>query len=224
MEATVGEDGVQGGVGMGMEFVVQIPPLDNAYPNAGSTGPSRAVVASAQLPASGMVTALLPHVSCSSTASTQVTVQSESGNYCSQSPPSRRASVMPIQILVYEALISCLKDACDPGIPGRSPRDAQLRTTLDGYLLSMASDNVVSGIVQSVEYLKTLLELSVELGLANDNKLRMALHKDGERIAALLMSIFASKSLEEAVLRLEGDSAQCFLDVVQSTTINIVSL
>ncbi|KAF7374453.1 WD40-containing domain protein [Mycena sanguinolenta] len=72
--------------------------------------------------------------------------------------------------------------------------------------------------------IQTLLELSAELGLANDSKLRMALHRDGERIATLLRSIFVSKSLEEAVLRLEGDSAQCFLDVVQSTTIKIVSL
>ncbi|KAF7374431.1 hypothetical protein MSAN_00327200 [Mycena sanguinolenta] len=123
----------------------------------------------------------------------------------------------PTQILIYEALISCLKDACDAGIPDRSPRHAQLRTTLDGYLLSMASDNVVSGMVESVKHLKTLLELSAELGLANDSKLRMALHRDAERIATLLTSIFASKSLEEAVLRLEGDSAQCFLDVVQNT-------
>ncbi|KAF7374478.1 Kinase-like protein [Mycena sanguinolenta] len=124
---------------------------------------------------------------------------------------------MPSRIVIYEALISCLKDACSPGVPGRKPRDAQLHTTLDGYLLSMASDNVVSGIVESVDHLKTLLEVSVELGLANDRKLRLALHRDGERIATLLRSIFASKSLEEAVLRLEGDSAQCFLDVVQNT-------
>ncbi|KAJ6457349.1 kinase-like domain-containing protein [Mycena sanguinolenta] len=105
------------------------------------------------------------------------------------------------------------------GCPGRrSPSEiAQLNATLDGYLLSMASGNVVSGIVESVECLKTLLELSVRLGLSSDSKLRMALHRDGERIAALLISIFTSQSLEEAVLRLEGDSAQCFLDVVQNT-------
>ncbi|KAF7374477.1 Kinase-like protein [Mycena sanguinolenta] len=149
------------------------------------------------------------------------TIKVSQPNTKSVSPSSasklRRASVMPTQILIYEDLISCLKDACDAGIPGRSLRHAQLHTTLDGYLLSMASDNVVSGIVESVRCLKTLLELSVELGLANDSKLRMALRRDGQRIATLLRSIFASKSLEEAVLRLEGDSAQCFLDVVQDT-------
>ncbi|KAF7374462.1 Kinase-like protein [Mycena sanguinolenta] len=170
-----------------------------------------------QLSASGMGTAQTPHVSRQNTTSPQAAVYSESGNYCSQPPPSQRATVMPTQIFIYEALISCLKDACDAGMHGQSPRDAQLHTTLDGYLLSMASDNVVDGIVKSAEHLKTLLELSAELGLANDSKLRLALHRDGERIANLLRSIFTSTSLEEAVLSLEGDSAQCFLDVVQNT-------
>ncbi|KAF7340962.1 PINc domain-containing protein [Mycena sanguinolenta] len=122
------------------------------------------------------------------------------------------------QFLIYEALISYLKDACDAGIPGRSAGEvAQLHARLDGYLLSRPSDNVVSGIVESVKCLKTLLELSANLGLTNNSKLRMALHRDGERIATLLVSIFTSKSLEAAALRLEGDSAQCFLDVVQNT-------
>ncbi|KAJ7776685.1 hypothetical protein B0H14DRAFT_330938 [Mycena olivaceomarginata] len=125
---------------------------------------------------------------------------------------------MPNRILMYEALISCLKEACSVGIPGRSPREvAQLQMTLDGYLLSMASDSVINGIIESLEYRKTLLELSVSLGLTNDFKIRTALRTGGERVATILLSIFNSKSEEEAVLRLEGDSAQCFLDVVQST-------
>ncbi|KAJ6457344.1 kinase-like domain-containing protein [Mycena sanguinolenta] len=141
---------------------------------------------------------------------------------------------MTTRILIYEALISYLKDACNAGIPGsgihcrqfdfvllwsrRSPSEvAQLHATLDEYLLSMASDNIVSGIGESVECLKTLLELSADLGLRSDSKLRMALHRDREKIAALLVFIFKSKPLEEAVLRLEGASAQYFLDVVQNT-------
>ncbi|KAJ7719635.1 hypothetical protein DFH07DRAFT_707159, partial [Mycena maculata] len=56
-----------------------------------------------------------------------------------------------------------------------------------------------------------------ELGLANDPNLRSAFHADEERIAGLLASIFNSKSEEDAALRLEGDSAQSFLDVVQET-------
>ncbi|KAJ7620553.1 hypothetical protein DFH06DRAFT_1010692, partial [Mycena polygramma] len=48
-------------------------------------------------------------------------------------------------------------------------------------------------------------------------KLRAALRTDEQRIAMRLMSIFTSESAQAAVLRLEGDSAQCFLDVVQGT-------
>ncbi|KAJ6542666.1 kinase-like domain-containing protein, partial [Mycena capillaripes] len=56
-----------------------------------------------------------------------------------------------------------------------------------------------------------------KLGLANDPNLRAALRTDDEGLAMLLVSIFHSKTAEAAVLRLEGDQAQCFLDVVQKT-------
>ncbi|KAJ6463487.1 kinase-like domain-containing protein [Mycena sanguinolenta] len=59
--------------------------------------------------------------------------------------------------------------------------------------------------------------LSSEIGLGNDPKLRTALRTDDERIATLLVSILTSEHSEEVVLRLEGNSAQCFLDVVQNT-------
>ena len=60
-----------------------------------------------------------------------------------------------------------------------------------------------------------MVQLATKVQLTNDPKLRAALRADEERIAAFLVSIFSSKSDEEAVLRLEGDSAQYFLDVVQ---------
>ncbi|KAJ7145875.1 kinase-like domain-containing protein [Mycena epipterygia] len=78
----------------------------------------------------------------------------------------------------------------------------------------MSSENVVSGILGSLKCRKILLELSSELGLDNDPNLRKALRTDRERIAALLVSIFDSQSVEDVVLCLEDDSAQCFLDVV----------
>ncbi|KAF8169206.1 kinase-like domain-containing protein, partial [Mycena galopus ATCC 62051] len=43
---------------------------------------------------------------------------------------------------------------------------------------------------------------------------------DEERIAAFLVSIFSSKTEEQTALRLEGDSAQHFLDVVQEVFIH----
>ncbi|KAJ6518641.1 kinase-like domain-containing protein, partial [Mycena sanguinolenta] len=81
----------------------------------------------------------------------------------------------------------------------------------------MALDNVVSAIVGSLGFRRRLLELSSQLGLTNDPKLRAAQRMDDERIAQILLSIFNSKSEEDAVLRLEGDPAQFFLDVVQET-------
>ncbi|KAJ7721125.1 kinase-like domain-containing protein [Mycena metata] len=60
-----------------------------------------------------------------------------------------------------------------------------------------------------------LLELCSQLGLANGPTLRTALRTDGEQLAAHLVSIFKSNSLETAVLGLEGDSAQRFMDAVQ---------
>ncbi|KAJ7809654.1 hypothetical protein B0H13DRAFT_1527423, partial [Mycena leptocephala] len=48
-------------------------------------------------------------------------------------------------------------------------------------------------------------------------KLRDALREDEERIAKYLIAIMNSESDRAAVLRLEGDFAQYFLDVVQNT-------
>ncbi|KAF7373453.1 Kinase-like protein [Mycena sanguinolenta] len=122
------------------------------------------------------------------------------------------------KILIHESLLSFLRGACSTRVPGRSFSEvAQFKTALDDYTLSMASNNVVSAIVGSLESRRTLLELSSQLGLANDPKLRAAQRTDDERIAANLISIFNSKDEEDVVLRLEGDPAQYFLDVVQET-------
>ncbi|KAJ6476320.1 kinase-like domain-containing protein, partial [Mycena sanguinolenta] len=56
-----------------------------------------------------------------------------------------------------------------------------------------------------------------KMKLTNDPDLRTAIRIDEERIASLLVSIFNSKSDEQAVLRLEGNSAQDVLDVIQET-------
>ncbi|KAF8174690.1 hypothetical protein K438DRAFT_1538811, partial [Mycena galopus ATCC 62051] len=62
--------------------------------------------------------------------------------------------------------------------------------------------------------------LSSELELTDDPNLLAAIRKDEERIATFLVSIFGSKSDEETVLRLEGDSAQHFLDVAQEVALD----
>ncbi|KAJ7442152.1 hypothetical protein B0H11DRAFT_2094674, partial [Mycena galericulata] len=113
----------------------------------------------------------------------------------------------PSGVLLYQNSIVFLREACS-----RSARQK-----LDGYLLSISSAGVVGAIARSLECRKILLEISSEIGLLDDLNLRKALNADERSIATLLVSIFDSKSDDEAVLRLEGDSAQCFLDVVQNT-------
>jgi hypothetical protein len=54
-----------------------------------------------------------------------------------------------------------------------------------------------------------------QLRISSDPKLREALHEDETRIATHLQSILDSQTAKEAVLVLEGDSAQHFLDVIQ---------
>ncbi|KAF7373433.1 Kinase-like protein [Mycena sanguinolenta] len=130
---------------------------------------------------------------------------------------TNRESMLP-KILIHESLLSFLHDACSTRLPGRNLSEvAHFKTSLDDYTLSMASNNVVSAIVGSLESRRTLLELASQLGLANDPKLRAAQRTDDERIATILVSIFDSKDEGDTVLRLEGDPAQHFLDVIQET-------
>ncbi|KAF8137862.1 hypothetical protein K438DRAFT_2120159 [Mycena galopus ATCC 62051] len=119
------------------------------------------------------------------------------------------------KFLVYETSLSFLKSACNAS---RGLNEARvLQTTVDDCIASMATDSAVRAIVESFECRKRVLELSSELELTDDPDLRAAIRKDEERIATFLVSIFSSKSDEETVLHLEGDSAQHFLDVVQET-------
>ncbi|KAJ6560238.1 hypothetical protein B0H19DRAFT_1027892 [Mycena capillaripes] len=152
-------------------------------------------------------------------------------------PETLDGSTMANKIVIYEAVIAflentfrtwasrwmilcCLNSTINLSLISASrslSEIASLQTTLEGYLQSMAAENVVNGIVASSEHRKILLELISKLGLANDLGLRTALRADEVRIAGLIMSILDSKFAKEAVLSLEGDSAQCLLDIVQDT-------
>ncbi|KAF7333656.1 Kinase-like protein [Mycena sanguinolenta] len=120
------------------------------------------------------------------------------------------------RFLIYEAALSCLQDACSSQLSSRSPREVEiLRMTIDDYISSMSSDTVVGAIVKNLECRKRIFQLSTELGLMNDPGFQTALYADEERIATLLVSILSSKSDEQSVLCLQGDSAQHFLDATQ---------
>ncbi|KAJ7224780.1 kinase-like domain-containing protein [Mycena rebaudengoi] len=81
----------------------------------------------------------------------------------------------------------------------------------------MSATDTVSALIKSRESRTALLQAASHLGIGSDPKLRKALQEDETRIATHLMSILDSQTAKEAVLVLEGDSAQHFLDVIQHT-------
>ncbi|KAJ7286749.1 kinase-like domain-containing protein [Mycena rebaudengoi] len=82
----------------------------------------------------------------------------------------------------------------------------------------MSAKDSISALVKSRESRTNLLKLSSDLGAADDPKLRGALHEDERRLAAHIIFILESESSKERVLKLDGDPAQYFLDVVQNRT------
>ncbi|KAJ7235848.1 kinase-like domain-containing protein [Mycena rebaudengoi] len=81
----------------------------------------------------------------------------------------------------------------------------------------MSAEDSVSTLVRSAKSRTTLLQISANLGVDNDPKLREALREDEKRISEHLALILNSKSAKADVLKLDGDFAQSFLDVVQNT-------
>ncbi|KAJ7229234.1 kinase-like domain-containing protein [Mycena rebaudengoi] len=86
----------------------------------------------------------------------------------------------------------------------------------------MSAEDSISALVKSRESRTTLLKvrsepkLSSDLGAADDPKLRDALREDELRLAAHILAILESESSKKRVLKLDGDPAQYFLDVVQN--------
>ncbi|KAJ6468969.1 kinase-like domain-containing protein [Mycena vulgaris] len=86
----------------------------------------------------------------------------------------------------------------------------------------MSAEDYISAIVKSRDSRRTLLQLATELGVYGDERLRDALRKDEEQMANFLLVILNSGTERDAVLRLEGDSAQYFMDVVQNVVIRLL--
>ncbi|KAJ7646740.1 hypothetical protein FB45DRAFT_180933 [Roridomyces roridus] len=123
-------------------------------------------------------------------------------------------SLHPSSGHIYPDSTAFLRPACAE-IAGGRIEVFELQEALETYLHSIPSANKVQVIVGSLGYRKLLLELASKLDTSNALALLDALHRDEQRLAALLISIFDSEAEEDVVLRLEGDSAQSFLDVVQ---------
>ncbi|KAJ7185295.1 kinase-like domain-containing protein, partial [Mycena filopes] len=119
-------------------------------------------------------------------------------------------------VLIYRDVLVLLKATPSPRL-GSASESTEYHAVVDGYMTSMSSDNIATAVVQSLSCRRTLLELSAKLGVKDDDGLRVALHTGDERIAELLQSIFKSGKAEATMLKLKGDAAQDFLDVVQAT-------
>ncbi|KAJ7646792.1 kinase-like domain-containing protein [Roridomyces roridus] len=119
---------------------------------------------------------------------------------------------------VYADSIVFLKSACACSPRGRNEL-YRLQQSLDSHILSIPLINNVDAIVASLGCRKILRESSARLDLSDSDAsgLRDVLRRDEKLIASRLLSILYSKADEDAVLRLEGDTAQSFLDVVQDT-------
>ncbi|KAJ7233189.1 kinase-like domain-containing protein [Mycena rebaudengoi] len=115
------------------------------------------------------------------------------------------------RILIYQSLFSFLE-----GMSPRTNPGPGIDTVLHGYYETMSAQDSISALVKSCESRTTLLKLLSDLGVTDNPKLRDALREDEGRIAAHIISVLESTSSQEAVLKLAGDPAQYFLDVVQN--------
>ncbi|KAF8143034.1 kinase-like domain-containing protein, partial [Mycena galopus ATCC 62051] len=80
----------------------------------------------------------------------------------------------------------------------------------------MACETVLSAIVRSRDSREKLLQLAHSLGISQDSRIPDALREDEERLGKYIMVILGSKSEQKAVLELDGQSAECFLDVAHN--------
>ncbi|KAJ6554057.1 kinase-like domain-containing protein [Mycena vulgaris] len=114
------------------------------------------------------------------------------------------------RLFVYQTLFSLIQDVSHAA-------NSRIYDALGTLFDTVSADDVISAIVKSRDSRKTLLQFANELGIYGDERLRDALRRDEEQIADFILAILNSVTERAAVLRLEGDSAQYFLDVVQNT-------
>ncbi|KAF8212848.1 hypothetical protein K438DRAFT_2010097 [Mycena galopus ATCC 62051] len=106
-----------------------------------------------------------------------------------------------------------LADPDDPYLLPIGDVSDSLRTQYD----SMVAETFLEAILKSHGSRQTLLQLAESVGIGEEATLRSALREDEERFAKYILGVLDSESERKAVLRLDGDSAQCFLDITQNT-------
>ncbi|KAJ7883964.1 kinase-like domain-containing protein, partial [Mycena leptocephala] len=117
-----------------------------------------------------------------------------------------------LRSFAYQSVFSLVKEVSSSS---KSPIHNDI--DLSVHYENMSADDSISALVKSLESRKKLLQAATALRIFDNPRLRDALREDEERIAKSILSILSSESERAAVLKLEGDSAQNFLDVVQNT-------
>ncbi|KAJ7279149.1 hypothetical protein C8J57DRAFT_1305684 [Mycena rebaudengoi] len=144
----------------------------------------------------------------------QVTIQAPGESTLeNKSLGSEGLQPLPPKILVYQSLYSFISGAA-------FCLNSPIASTLQTHYETMSAPDPVLALLKSRESRSALLQMSSDLGVADDPKLREALREDEQRVAKRLVAILDSKSEKEAVLLLDGDSAQDFLDVVQNVALD----
>ncbi|KAJ7145909.1 kinase-like domain-containing protein [Mycena epipterygia] len=85
------------------------------------------------------------------------------------------------------------------------------------YVPCTTSTDSVLGLAHSVESRKLLLKLASELGVIDNGKFQNALYNDAQHIVEHVVAVIQSPEATKAALKLEGESAMQFLDVVKNT-------
>ncbi|KAF5367997.1 hypothetical protein D9758_004485 [Tetrapyrgos nigripes] len=125
--------------------------------------------------------------------------------------PDSPESLFPVENvefrIVYQNLLTLLV--------GDVSSTSALLATLREYIASLQSLDLVSNLVHSHNYRVNLLQVVSALNMSEDPRVREALEKDEYEIAGMLHAVSESEASRRAILALEGDEAQKFLDVVQ---------
>ncbi|KAF7299457.1 Kinase-like protein [Mycena indigotica] len=88
---------------------------------------------------------------------------------------------------------------------------------LSSFSKAISQLNPMNSLVFALQYRQLLLQISMDLNVSEDRQLMAALKSDHDDITNRLLDVLYSSTDEQAVLSLEDESAQSFLDVVQFT-------
>ncbi|KAF7329372.1 Kinase-like protein [Mycena kentingensis (nom. inval.)] len=112
---------------------------------------------------------------------------------------------------IYNNTLAYLKDVA------WNEDDSGSLIKLSSFSKAISKLSAISSLVFALQYKELLVQISHDLQVAEHPKLKAAFVEDHASIADRLLAILYSPTEEEAVLALEDEAAQSFLDIVQFT-------